>query len=47
MDIHGEKGPGPDGFVGLFFKSCWEIIKKDVVQPCSNCTVLGEINGTY
>ena len=25
------KAPGPDGFVGAFFKSCWEIIKVDVV----------------
>ncbi|XP_073368097.1 uncharacterized protein [Aegilops tauschii subsp. strangulata] len=25
------KVPGPDGFIGAFFKSCWEIIKTDVV----------------
>lgn len=25
------KAPGPDGFIGAFFKSCWEIIKHDVV----------------
>lgn len=25
------KAPGPDGFIGAFFKSCWEIIKTDVV----------------
>ncbi|XP_010230205.1 uncharacterized protein LOC104582388 [Brachypodium distachyon] len=25
------KAPGPDGFIGAFFKSCWEIIKGDVV----------------
>jgi hypothetical protein len=26
----GDKAPGPDGFTGAFFKSCWEIIKVDV-----------------
>ena len=26
------KAPGPDGFIGAFFKSCWEIIKTDVVN---------------
>jgi hypothetical protein len=25
-----DKAPGPDGFTGVFFKSCWEIIKEDV-----------------
>lgn len=24
-----EKAPGPDGFIGLFYKKCWEIIKQD------------------
>ena len=25
-----DKAPGPDGFTGVFFKKCWEIIKEDV-----------------
>lgn len=25
-----EKSPGPDGFGGQFFKSCWEVVKHDV-----------------
>jgi hypothetical protein len=26
------KAPGPDGFTGLFFKSCWHIIKEDLIR---------------
>lgn len=26
-----DKAPGPDGFTGKFFKSCWEIIKDDIL----------------
>jgi hypothetical protein len=25
------KAPGPDGFIGAFFKACWYIIKEDIV----------------
>jgi hypothetical protein len=28
------KAPGPDGFNGAFYKSCWEIIKHDIYQLC-------------
>ncbi|KAM0868748.1 hypothetical protein ACQ4PT_041095 [Festuca glaucescens] len=30
-DMHGEKAPGPDGFVGNFFKHCWLIIRHDLL----------------
>jgi len=26
-----DKAPGPDGFTGAFFKSCWPIIKGDIL----------------
>jgi hypothetical protein len=26
------KAPGPDGFTGIFFKECWDIIKVDVLE---------------
>jgi hypothetical protein len=32
--IPSDKAPGPDGFNGLFFKKCWEIIKHDVYKFC-------------
>jgi hypothetical protein len=28
-------GPGPDGYTGIFFKSCWDIIKADVVRAAN------------
>ncbi|XP_057775476.1 uncharacterized protein LOC130994451 [Salvia miltiorrhiza] len=28
----GRKSPGPDGFNFLFFKTCWEIIKEDLIE---------------
>jgi mannosylglycoprotein endo-beta-mannosidase len=28
----GDKAPGPDGFTGIFFKKCWDIIKVDVMN---------------
>ena len=31
-----DKAPGPDGFTGAFFKSCWEIIKDDVTTAINN-----------
>lgn len=27
-----EKAPGPDGFIGCFYKRCWAIIKDDLIQ---------------
>ena len=29
-----DKAPGPDGFNGVFLKSCWEIVKKDFYNLC-------------
>jgi hypothetical protein len=26
-----EKAPGPDGFIGVFFKHAWEIIKDELL----------------
>jgi hypothetical protein len=27
-----EKAPGPNGFIGLFFSSCWNLVKDDLVK---------------
>jgi hypothetical protein len=27
-----EKAPDPDGFIGLFYKTCWEVIKDDLMR---------------
>jgi hypothetical protein len=31
FDLHDEKAPGPDGFIGKFFKRFWALIKEDLV----------------
>jgi hypothetical protein len=30
QDLKSDKAPGPDGFIGAFYKSCWPIIKDDL-----------------
>jgi hypothetical protein len=30
LGMHSEKAPGPDGFIGLFYKCCFELIKHDL-----------------
>jgi hypothetical protein len=31
-DMPPEKSPGPDGYIGIFYKKCWPIIKEDLTQ---------------
>jgi hypothetical protein len=31
MHSASEKAPGPDGYIGAFYKVCWDIIKSDVI----------------
>ncbi|CAN6171901.1 unnamed protein product [Urochloa humidicola] len=31
-DLAGEKAPGPDGYIGIFFKQSWELIKGDLMR---------------
>jgi hypothetical protein len=30
-----EKAPGPDGYIGIFFSICWEIINQDLMRAMS------------
>jgi hypothetical protein len=30
-DFASEKAPGPDGFIGLFFKHCWAVVRQDLM----------------
>ncbi len=47
-----EKAPGPDGFIGAFFKSAWEIIKEDLLSAVRsffdlNTLRLKELNSAF
>jgi hypothetical protein len=35
-----EKAPGPDGFIGLFFSSCWSIIKEDMIKAIKHFYIM-------
>ena len=39
-----DKAPGPDGFTGAFFKSCWDIIKADLVAVVNQFSTLHTAN---
>lgn len=32
FELNGDSACGPDGFLGMFFQSCWEMIGEDVVR---------------
>jgi hypothetical protein len=32
QELAGDNAPGPDGYIGIFLKRCWHIIKVDVMQ---------------
>ena len=32
MGMNGDKAPGPDGFTMVFWQSCWEIVKEDILD---------------
>jgi len=32
FNLNGNSAPGPDGFGGVFYHSCWEIIGTDVLM---------------
>lgn len=47
-----EKAPGPDGFIGAFFKASWEIIKGDLLSAVSsffnlNTSQLCDLNSAF
>ena len=49
--VPNDKAPGPDGFIGLFFKKCWHIICQDFYELDkafhSGTANLENINGSY
>ena len=49
--VPNDKAPGPDGFIGLFFKKCWHFICQDFYELDkafhSGTANLENINGSY
>lgn len=39
-----DKAPGPDGFTGRFFATCWEVIKDDLMRAL-DCFYRGDMRG--
>lgn len=44
-----DRAPGPDGFLGVFYKSCWPIIKLDILRALNqfyhmNCANIEQLN---
>ncbi|XP_026399197.1 uncharacterized protein LOC113295052 [Papaver somniferum] len=37
FEMDPESAPGPDGFSGIFYRSCWETIKYDLVAAIQSC----------
>lgn len=39
-----DKAPGPDGFTGRFYATCWHIIKEDIMSAM-DCFYRGDMRG--
>jgi hypothetical protein len=37
-----EKAPGPDGYIGLFFSVCWDIIRQDIMRAVDQFYILNQ-----
>jgi retron-type reverse transcriptase len=52
VSLHSEKAPGPDGFIGLFYKCYWTLVKEDLTAAindfynfrCKNLHLVNEAN---
>ena len=38
--IPSDKAPGPDGFTGAFFKTCWDIVQEDITAALNSLFML-------
>ncbi|RVW46561.1 LINE-1 reverse transcriptase-like [Vitis vinifera] len=32
LDMNGDKAPGPDGFTGAFWQTCWDFVKEEIID---------------
>lgn len=47
FSMDGESAAGPDGFTGLFFTSCWDIVGQDVVKAVQDFFVGADLPQGY
>jgi hypothetical protein len=43
-EMHGERAPGPDGFIGAFFKKCWAFLSEDLLEAMD---LMHSLKGKY
>ncbi|PRQ24992.1 putative RNA-directed DNA polymerase [Rosa chinensis] len=43
LNLDGSSAPGPDGFGGIFFQQCWEVVALDVIAAVTSFFVNGFI----
>jgi hypothetical protein len=53
-DLAAEKAPGPDGYIGVFYKTAWNLIKDDIYPagsavflPATQSTLITSKFGPY
>jgi hypothetical protein len=39
-----EKAPGPDGYIGLFFSACWDLVKGDLLRAAQQFFMMNQQN---
>ena len=44
FDMDPFNAPGPDGFIGYFYRNCWDIVGRDVVRVVQDFFISGSLH---